>query len=124
MKYKILWYSDYYDGPLSGLVSYEGAERWFGCFVAGGWRCTICDDDAEYEYDDCWIPRVYQIIELSTYEMLIRKIRHWMFVKMVQEPRNYKRMSHKLFYKLFKPTPKYSNHKVLGAFYDIECWYE
>ena len=51
----MLWYSDYYDGPISGLADYAGKKVWFQCL--------------KFEYENIHGTRSFGFYELSDEEV-------------------------------------------------------
>jgi hypothetical protein len=50
---RMVWFSDWYDGPITGLAAYEGREHWF---------VMVTDDDGEHwDFD----PRIYLLHQLT-----------------------------------------------------------
>ena len=62
----LLWHSNYYDGPMSGMATYNGRGVWF-------------DYADETEYAD----RIYDVYELSDAELKLKTEQHQMFCDMV-----------------------------------------
>ena len=40
---ELMWHSMYYDGPLTGVLRYEGREHWFHC-VESEWHAKECQE--------------------------------------------------------------------------------
>jgi len=133
MKYKMLFYTDYYDGPLSGVINYEGKRAYFCMSSVGHWAVIDKYDDESEEEDElwhmCWMPRMYKVYTLPKISMFKIVIRHKLFVLWKRSSEilfnNYTNKWFALYYKLFKPTTvgiKDILYKVkaIGAFSDAE----
>lgn len=66
-KIVMLWYSDYYDGPLSGLATYNGKKVWYVCV----------------EMDEVIDIRKFGIYELSDAELAEEEHWHGLFQELV-----------------------------------------
>lgn len=109
------WYSNFYDGPLSGLALLDGKKVWF--------ECSKMDDPIDI--------RVFKLYELSEAEMIIEEYWHGLFRKHIGTHCDYGSDSAQYFtggdnpdiyWKLAeesKPNRDYTNNKCLGT-YD-EC---
>jgi hypothetical protein len=91
---KYLWYSGYWDGVRSGMLSYNGKRYWFSLFDEA---IDYAKYDEETGYEDIGWWRRYAIIELS--EDQHQKAQYW----------------HDLFYKYVGVYCTYDeNEKLLG----------
>jgi hypothetical protein len=68
-KIYMLWHSNYYDGPLSGMALYEGKKVWFEC--------------DEWEHDNLYHMRTFNLYELSEEEIAEEEYWHELFRKHV-----------------------------------------
>lgn len=119
---QMLWHSDYYDGPISGIARYKGQIVWFNC--------------VEWEHDNLFFMRRYALYEL-TQEQIDHEIeihnrfrrqvgRHCDYCDDFWNPNDEKISSLQpimnLFYEWFKKTPRtdYTKNKVLGIFDDSQ----
>ena len=67
---KILYSSDYWDGPLNGLCEYENKYYWFGV-----------NTDEEYdEKEDKWSPRIFQMYDIEPWQLTYELYWHSIFV--------------------------------------------
>ncbi len=64
----MLWYSNYYDGPLSGLAEYKGERVWFDC--------------VEWE-DNPWQMRTFGLYKMSAKELAYEDKWHALWNKLV-----------------------------------------
>jgi hypothetical protein len=71
----MLWHSNYYDGPLSGLAVYKGKKVWFDCI--------------QDEYDNLFNIRVFGLYELSDEELEDEESWHQFFCDNVGRHTNY-----------------------------------
>ena len=103
---RLLWHSDYWDGPLSGLLEYEGKKYWY----------AKCDEN---DADESWYRR-FLTIELS--EEQIAEEEHWhkLFQQHVRPGPHKLRPKEewRLFYEPYKArTPRdLEGNQVIGWF--------
>lgn len=64
---RLRWFSDWYDGPVTGLATHDGREYWF---------VTVTDDEGEHwDFD----PRVYVLHELTPAQLAEERLAHRSF---------------------------------------------
>ena len=111
----MLWHSDYYDGPLSGLAVYKGKKVWFQCI--------------EWEDENLFNMRIFNLHELSKEELEEEERWHQFFCDNVgyhcnyddgaraDRGNEYTEESMKHFYDEAKKRPKrdYTNNKVIAT---------
>lgn len=117
-----LWHSSYYDGPLSGLVLFEGSEAWVECFD------DIVLTRGEGDEMECMGARRFAIMRLTPEELEHEKAEHALFQKYVGTHTDYhedgKRdvgavkpsSEHDQFYKRERKERDYSDHDVIAWF--------
>ena len=66
----LLWDSDYWDGPLSGLAAFDGSEYWFSA-------------EWDADRDDWSVPRRYVLRPLTPDELRVEWARHRQFEQFV-----------------------------------------
>ena len=81
MKVKILWTSDWWDGPLKGMCEVDGEILWFNCTKEGE-RIKTSDNDEE---DDEWSPREFDLYRLTKSQMEFKMYWHGEFRKHVKD---------------------------------------
>lgn len=116
-----LWISDFWDGPLSGMVKYN--ESWYWCFC-------FCENDIEENEEEnksqnTWFRR-FLIVELTSEQIEDEKYWNDLFCEHVRtdttsyEARKDKNIkptnNHKLFYEPYskRVKPDYSKNKAVG----------
>lgn len=113
---KMLYYSDYWDGPLTGLCEYENKYYWYD---------NTIDDEYDEENEE-WKPRVYNLKEIEPWQLSYELYWHSLFVTNVAA---YTEFDKQLindrfiidinFYKKKKKEYKkidYSKNKIIGTF--------
>lgn len=63
---KILYYSDYYDGPMTGMLLWNGKKYWFEMYK---------------HFDDWNAPRRYVVLEISEEDLQEEEARHQLWVE-------------------------------------------
>jgi hypothetical protein len=114
---KILFYNDYWDGPIDGLCEYENKI----------YRYKMIDNGLYNEEIDNWSPRIYNVIEIEPWQLAYELYWHSLFCtnivaytefdKMLINPRF--EIKNKDFYKKQKNEYKeidYSNNAIIGIF--------
>lgn len=115
-----LWISDFWDGPLSGMVKYHGSWYWCFCF---------CENDGIFKKknksQNTWFRR-FLIVELTVEQIAGEKYWNDLFCEHVRtnttayEARKDKNMeptnNHKLFYESYskRAEPDYSKNEAIG----------
>lgn len=79
---KLLYHSNYWDGPLSGVCEYQGKRYWFDCLNEDE---TTVDEDGE----PCFARRRYGIYELTEEEWEEQDVWHRLFETYVGTHTNY-----------------------------------
>ena len=111
----MLWHSDYYDGPLSGLAEYKGEKVWFQC--------------SEWEDENLFNMRIFNLHELSKEELEEEERWHQFFCDNVgkhcnyvdggreEDGANYTQESFDLYYKEAKKRPKrdYTKNRIIAT---------
>src|SRR5215207_5227193 len=64
---KLLWHSDFWDGPTSGMLLYRGKKHWF----------QVCDESDDPDLQDYY--RRFLIIELSDRQLEEEEYWHSLF---------------------------------------------
>lgn len=83
-KWRWLWHSDYYDGPLTGMVLYEGKEVWAEAAEECRHVVEAPEDDEDHDYiSTCGFYRRYRITRLTAAAHAETTRRHELFRQMV-----------------------------------------
>jgi hypothetical protein len=113
---RLLWHSDYWDGPLSGLLLLDGRKYWF----------QIADEDFEPNF----YPRTFVIVELTAKQLAAEEKWHQLFQEKVGTHTDYDeagrrnfggvlpRKTWPEFYNAFKQwkKPNYLKNQIVGWF--------
>lgn len=117
LELKMLWYDDYYDGPLSGLALYNNKKVWFNM--------------KENRYDNIFHTRTFNIYELTKEQLEEEEYWHHRFRNEVGHHTDYGDQyaafktvdNESIFHKFYKDIEKaakkfddYTKNKCLGAF--------
>jgi hypothetical protein len=114
---KILFYDDYWDGPLKGLCEYENKF----------YRYDVLDEGGYNEEKDEWNPRIYNIIEIEPWQLVYELYWHSLFCSNIA---TYSKYDEKLSNQIFEIENKdfygkqkkeykkidYSNNTIIGTF--------
>lgn len=74
---KIIFHSDYYDGPLDGICEYQGKLYRFDCKEFGGW----CGPPPADGSDDCsYVKREYNVKEIEMWQLAYALYWHCLFI--------------------------------------------
>lgn len=87
--FRLLWYSNYWDGMLSGMLLYEGKKYWFSCFDEASDHASYdVENDIDASGQLGWYRR-FKIIELT--ENQLKEAEYWndLFCKYVGVYTNY-----------------------------------
>lgn len=114
---KILYYSNYWDGPLTGLCEYENKI----------YRYDVLDEGDYNEEKDEWNPRIYNVIEIELWQLAYELYWHSLFCSNISTYSKYNEnmsnsrfeLKDKDFYKKQKEEYKkidYSNNVIIGIF--------
>ena len=76
---KLLWASDYWDGPLSGMLEYKSQPYWFLLCAEGTDNCA---EESSQESNSDWYRR-FMVVELSTAQLQDEEYWHELFKQKV-----------------------------------------
>jgi len=122
---KILFHSNYWDGPICGICEYENRMYHYNMIEEGGW---FIEDGEEYDEDaeDTWTPRIYVVKEIEPWQLTYELYWHSIFSTNVASYTDFdkslinERFKMKNdFYKKRKKEYKeidYTKNKVIGQF--------
>lgn len=114
---KILFYTDYWDGPLNGLCEYEN----------NIYRYSVLDEGDYNEEKDEWNPRIYNVQEIEPWQLAYELYWHSLFCSNIAAYTKYDKklvsplfeIKNKDFYGKQKKEHKkidYSNNTIIGIF--------
>lgn len=114
---KILFYSNYWDGPLTGLCEYENKIYRYDVLDEGDWD----------EENDEWLPRVYNVFEIEPWQLTYELYWHSLFCSNIATHTEYDKklvsplfnIKNNDFYKKQRKEYKkidYSNNTIIGTF--------
>lgn len=93
-----LWATNWWDGPLAGMIWYRGFLRWFDCY------------EENPERDGGWYRR-YRVQKLALWQIAFECLRHVIFVLWVKKIQ----YGWRGFYRLFPTnTFRYQGAPILG----------
>lgn len=82
--YRWLWHSGYYDGPLNGMVLYDGEQLWAEVAEECHHVVEAPEDDEDHDFvSTCGFYRRYRITRLTADAYAERMRRHELFRQMV-----------------------------------------
>jgi hypothetical protein len=129
---RLLWHNDYYDGPLNGILLYQGKMCWFQIFHALRTDEVRSREDKDgIAWNDHFVR--YLLVELSEEQVKEEKYWHELFQKKVSTRSDYDENGHRKTgevkpkemwnefyepYKMRKPSDL-SNNLVLGWFQTV-----
>lgn len=75
---KILFYNNYWDGPICGICEYENKMYYYDMIEEGG---IFVEEGEEYDEDgeDIWTPRIYEIKEIEPWQLTYELYWHSIF---------------------------------------------
>lgn len=83
----MLWETDHWDGPLSGIALYQGRKVWFECIDWGGYQFpnkSMMDKDPSLDQSSrYYIPRTFGLYELTAQELSLQEEIHRRFQQCV-----------------------------------------
>lgn len=100
---KILFYNDYWDGPICGICEYENKMYYYNTF----------EDDEYDEISEEWLPRKYEMKEIKPWQLTYELYWHSLFVTNVA---SYTKFDKCLINERFKMKEKW--FKSLPSYYD------
>lgn len=114
---KILFYSNYWDGPWTGLCEYENKIYRYDVLDEGDWN----------EEKDEWSPRIYNVFEIEPWQLAYELYWHSLFCSNITTHTEYDKklvsplftIKNNDFYKKQKKEYKkidYSNNNIIGIF--------
>ena len=116
----LLWHTDYYDQPLTGICEYEGEYAWYAIrvfgdvYIPGGpenWK-------THYEYR-VWAPTIYQVYRLTKFQLYREVLSRYAWERIRKTESKFWYKIHNIF---FSTRDDYRNNKMIGAFSDREYY--